>query len=280
MAANPWYASYGYTNANGFISGSVPNNAQLLMEVFSNGSCGTASYSQIFTTANQSVSLGTVSISTATVLATISGTVTNCNNTAVTNGYVILQNGILFDRYALSNTGTYSFTQLICGATSNSITIVGEDISTSQQSLANNYSIVAGNNTIPAISACVLHEQFLNFTINGVSYAYSTPADLFQPQAIGGGSSFYWYFVNNVIELSFTRAGIAQGSTQSLFRFFCPQIPFTPTFNTVNPITVAITEFGPIDSYISGNFTGVIIGPAPANNLYNINCDFRVKRVY
>ncbi len=277
-AATPWYASYGYTNADGFVSGPVPDRSQLVMEVFSNTACGTAAYAQSFTTTTQTVSLGTVNINSGTTVATISGNVINCNNTAVTNGYVIVQNGILLERYPLTNTGTFSFTQLICGGVTNRITLVGEDIATAQQSIAANYTVTSGNNTIPPITACVVREQYLDFTINGSNYSYSTPADLFQPQAVGGGSSFYWYFVNNIIELSFTRAGIAQGSTQSLFKFTCPQIPYTPTFVTVAPITVNITECGPVDSYISGNFTGVIIGPS--NSLYNITCTFRVKRAY
>jgi len=132
---------------------------------------------KIFTTTNTTVSLGTITIPGIGSQAIITGSVTNCSGGTVTNGYIIMLRGNLYERHNLSNTGTYSFSTLLCGNTNN-ITLIGEDITNAQQSNPAVYSLHPGNNVIPNIQACGVNtQQFINYTVNGIAYSFAAPAD-------------------------------------------------------------------------------------------------------
>lgn len=282
QVSNPNSAGYGYTDSAGYVGGAVPNNSTLLLQVFGNNNCNVASYSQTFNTTNVNVSLGAITISTATSLSVISGTVTNCSNAPVTNGFIIIQNGYIFSRHALSATGTYSVNRLLCGTAPNNITLIGEDVTAAQQSNPAVYPIVAGTNTIPTIQACgVSIQQFFNYTINSTGYNYAVPADSLT-LSVAGTSTDYFVYLNNANPNSgtmrFLRTGIAQGSIQNLISFTPSQIPSTSTI--ITPIGVNITEYGVVGQYVAGNFSGVVTGPPPANTVYNVTCNFRIKRTF
>jgi hypothetical protein len=283
LLSNPANAAFGYTDSSGYVGGAVPNNAQLLLEVFGNNGCNVASYSQTFSTTNVNISLGSIAISTASSLSTITGTVTNCSNAAVTNGFVIIQNGYIFTRHALSNTGTYGVTRLLCGTAPNNITLIGEDATTAQQSNPTVYPIVSGANTIPTIQACgVSIQQFVNFTINTTPYTYTAPIDSLTLSGGGTNTEYSIFLANNATSnfgtIRFVRTGIAQGSTQNLLSFLPTQIPLNSTINT--PIGVNITEYGIVGQYLAGNFSGIVTGPPPANTVYNVTCNFRIRRTF
>ncbi|MCY7292119.1 MAG: carboxypeptidase-like regulatory domain-containing protein [Ferruginibacter sp.] len=280
LVSNPNSARYGYTDSAGYVGGAVPNNALLLLEVFGNNGCNVASYSQTFTTTNVNVSLGAITISTATSLSIISGIVTNCSNAPVTNGFIIIQNGYLFSRHALSATGTYSVNRLLCGTAPNNVTLTGEDITAAQQSNPAVYPIVAGVNTIPTIQACgVSIQQFVNYTINSTPYNYSVPTDSLILTGAGSNTDYYVFVGNTTTNngtFRFVRTGIAVGSVQNLISFTPFQIPATSII--LNPIGVNITEYGAVGQYVAGNFSGVVTGPPPTNTIYNVTCNFRIKR--
>ena len=283
VVSNPASFAYGYTDSAGYVSGAVPANAQLLLEVFSNTTCAGTVYSQQVTTTTTNVSLGNITILTANTQAVISGSVTNCSNAPVTNGYIILQTGNTYIRKQLSNTGTYSINLLLCGGATSTVSLTGEDATAGQQSIASTHTISAGNNNIPVIQACgVTTQQFINYTINGTPQSYTAPADSltaylqntvsiwFTRLQQGGGT---WGYIN------FSGAGIAAGSTQSLLDFTCPEISGNTTIGT--PINVNITEYGAAyGQYIAGNFSGVVTGPPPSNTPYNVTCSFRLKKYW
>ncbi len=273
-------AAWGYTDSSGYVAGAVPNNANLLMEVFASYSCTTPIYTQSFTTTNVNISLGIITIPTANNMATLSGTVTNCASTPVTNGYIILKEGSVFIRYPLNNTGAYSFSKIFCSFPQ-SVTLIGEDITNAQQSSNVNFVVIAGINTVGNIQACgITTQQFISYTINGTPYSFTAPVDTFN------------YFNNNQSSISLTgyrpsppsgnvsfsmnNAGISAGSNQNLQSFFPSQI--ADSFRIITPILVNITEYGTIGQYTAGSFTGVFTGASPANTQYNVTCNFRLRR--
>lgn len=81
---------------------------------------------------------------------------------------------------------------------------------------------------------------------------------------------------NNYIEFGYNNAGIGVGTSQNLTAFSASAIVDQTTIPT--PIGVIITEYGAVGDYIAGHFTGTIVGSAPANTPYVINCSFRVRR--
>jgi hypothetical protein len=285
VVSNPWNSRYGYTDSSGYVGGIVPANETLKLEVFTNYSCNSAVFTQEFSTTSSDLSLGNLSVpNTALNQATVTGTINDCNNSPVTNGYLILLSGNVPYRYELSNTGSYSFTKILCSG-AETVTLIGEDISSGQQSTPLSYTLNNGANNVPLIQACgVTTEQFFNYTIDGTPYNYSSPADSFymyvNPQTtpaqitisgsrINSGTSTSGFF-------SFDQPGIAVGSAQNMTSIYLSQITGTTTIN--NTISVNITEYGAVGEFIAGNFSGSITGPSPTFTVYNINGSFRVRR--
>ena len=288
---NPQSYRYGLTDSSGFVAGAVPNNANLKLEVFTQIDCGTAAFTQTFSTTSSNLSLGNLTIpNTTTQTANVSGTVTDCNNAAVSNGYIIMLKNNQYYRYNLSSTGAYNFSNLLCNGNSESVTFIAEDNSSNQQSSPFSYTLNTGNNTVPNIQACgTTTEQFINLNINGIDYNYSSPVDSFSffintqtnPVSISlngsnitqsGGTTIY-----NQTYLQISEANISAGSTQQLMNFNTSHVG-NDTTSITTPINVQITEYGGVGQFIAGNFSGALFGAAPTNTVYNTSCTFRIRR--
>jgi len=285
VVSNPQNHRYGYTDSSGYTGGLVPDNSQLLLEVFSDYTCAGAIFSQNFTTSNAAVSLGIISIPSP-ASATVSGTVVNCSNAAVTNGFVILIKDGVYFRHPISSTGTFSFTTTLCNSNS-TVTLTAEDLVSMQGGSPTTATLVAGNNTITAaLSACGTSlDEFLNYSINGTSYTIVAPPDnliqeannqtnpplIFVSGYVGQAGS-----ITNSASMGFTKTGIAAGSTQTLISFSSRQL--SDSTNLTGNTNVNITEYGAVGEFIAGNFTTTLTGAPPANTAYNITVGFRVRR--
>ena len=272
-------SGYGYTDSSGYVGGAIPGNANLLLEVFSIHSCGTAIYTQNFSSTNINVSLGNITVNTATSSAIVSGTVTNCSNAPVTNGYImILENGWYY-RLPLSSTGAFNFPVLLCNSTSVNVTIIAEDITGGQQSTPLNHTLVIGPNVLGNLQACgTTTQEFITYSIDGgtTSSTLTMPADSVYHSGNGSTiqSSIYGYSPgnpNNQVNFSFSNTGIGVGTTQSLLSFYT-----IATGQGTTTGTITITEYGAVGQFISGNITGTVINSTPTT--YNIVCTFRVRR--
>lgn len=276
-------SGYGFTDSSGYVGGAIPANANLLLEVFTNFGCTTSIYQQTFSTTNVNVSLGNITVPTANHVATVNGTVTTCANTAVTNGYIIVKEGNIFTRYPLNNTGAYSFSKVFCSIPQ-TIILVGEDITNTQQSSPVTYVVNAGTNTVANIQACGTSiGEFVNYTINTTNFSHTFPVDsiiytgtnsleieifAYRP-GVGNGPT---------VNISFDAPGIGLNSLQPLASFIGGNMQQTAI--PVNPILVNITEYGAIGQFVSGTFTGTVREPNPPNTTYNVTCNFRVRRTF
>jgi hypothetical protein len=277
LVSQPSNAGWGYTDSTGYTGGAVPNNANLLLEVLGDWGCNTALYSQTFTTTNVNISLGTITIP-ASNIATVTGNIINCSANAVTNGYIIMnRNGVNY-HYSVSNTGAFSFTAPMCGTTGNNVMFIAEDVTALQQSTGMAYTLTTGTNAIGTLTACgVSTQEYVNYTVNGTPYSFTSPADSIYMTGQGTiGNLFIYAFRSNndFVNMQIDRNGIAVGSVQQLIAFSSNQTQ--PTTTIVSPVSVNITEYGAVGEFIAGNFTGQI-GPPP--NL-NVVCNFRVRRTF
>ena len=284
VVGDPQRAGWGYTDSSGYTGGAVPNNSQLLLEVFSNYSCGTPVYSQAFTTTNQDVSLGIITIPAANV-ATVSGNVINCTAAPVTNGYIImLKDGIGY-RYEIASDGSFSFTTALCTGTA-SIQLVAEDVDALQSGTLQNLTISSGSNAAGTLSACGTSiEQYIYYNINGTDYSITYPGDTiahyvntqttFPVSAVWGGR--FNSGAGNSVNFSFAQSNIVAGSVQSLNSFYASQIPDSSNALTGSPV-VNVTEYGVIGQFIAGNFNCTVTSGPPPGTTYNVTCQFRVRR--
>lgn len=279
---NPFNARVGYTDSTGYVSGLVPDNSNLKLEVFTYQSCTSPAYTQTFTTNNTAVSLGNIVIpNTALNQAAVSGTVTDCNNNPVTAGSIIVLKDNQYFRYGINNDGTYSFTSLLCSGPT-TVTLIATDANSSQQSTPVTANFVNGPVVIPNIQACgISTNQFINYTVNGSNYGFASPVDSFYmvvnpqitPSRIEISAEQFAPGQNGFFTMGFDATGVAVGSTQSISLFYCSQIVDSTTF--VPPFNVNITEYGNIGEFIAGNFAGTING---TTNTYIVNGNFRVRR--
>ncbi len=273
---------HGYTDTSGYLSGPVPANAQLVLVVHSDA-CGNAPYSQNFTTTNVNISLGEIVLPTGNT-ASVSGNVA-CNGTAVTNGYVIMKKDFTNYRYPLSSTGTFNFNTTICGSSA-VVTFIGEDLTAQQAGNLTTFTLIPGPNAVGTLSGCGnAIDEFINYSINGTNYSLTAPADnliqemntqIVPPVIYISGHAGSAGTVTNTANFSFTQTAIAAGSTQTLTNFISRQINDTTSLTSAT--NVNITEYGAVGQFIAGNFTTTVTGAPPANILYNITCNFRVRR--
>lgn len=287
MVSNPLNRATGYTDTAGYVAGLVPDNTQLKMEVFSDASCtATPLYSQVFTTTNTNISLGTIIVNNPAVILNINGTATNCSNASLSQGVAVIKYGYRFYTYPVTN-GLYNINFPVCSTPANvSISIV--DMSNQQSSLPTSYTLNAGNNTIPDIQACgTSAEEYMYYTIDGT------------PSYLATGSYYFLHYISTPPTPPFqtdwfladvTPTQIVYPATLVIERPFslpvisAPLVSFNPRFGGggppfPNPITVYYTEYGNIGQYIAGNFSGTIKNTIN-NAIRNVSCSFRVKRRY
>jgi hypothetical protein len=283
--SNPNSAGYGYTDSSGYTGGAVPNNAQLLLEVFPDWNCGTAIYSQTFTTGSTNISLGTITVNNTSYIANLSGTVTDCNAMPVSNGCVLVSVNQRYYRFAVSNSGTFDFNILMCSPSS-SADIIAEDLTNMQQGTALTVTLNSGSNVLGNLQACGTNTaQFINLTVNGTNYNLTSPADSIMQTGNSGtptsnyGSVYGFGTMQNYINFSYTSTGlISVGAPVNLA--FLSTSYINDSLGITTPIAVNITEYGAVGTgFIAGNFTGILQGAIPPpGGTYNVNCSFRVRR--
>ncbi len=269
----------GYTDSTGFVSGAIPLNSQLVLQVFSDYGCSSSVYSQNITTGTSDINLSNIVIP-AGKLATVTGTVVNCSNAAVSNGSVILvKDGFSF-RYELNGAGRFSFNVTLCNSSSN-VTLIAQDASASQEGTSI-VTLSTGNNALGTLTACgVSTEEFVNYSINGTSYSFTSPADSFAQSADGAiifmiAKSYNGPAIRDAISFNFNNTNIAAGSAQNLLNFQSNKI--NDSSNILSTIPVNITEYGSVGEFISGNFAGTVTGSSPARTPYIVTCSFRMRR--
>lgn len=148
---------YGITNNAGFVSGLVPKNEALVLEVTASSGCYTIVYSQNIGPFATNVSLGNINVTIPiSQFVNFTGTLINCNGAAVSNGYISLS---AIDGYgAFGNTGStgaFSFSVLSCtGSTIASYIYQGTDNTTGQQSSLLSGTNANGTVNLGTLTAC------------------------------------------------------------------------------------------------------------------------------
>jgi hypothetical protein len=268
---------YGYTDQNGYTGGAVPANSSLRLEVIGYTNCNTPFLTHTFNTTNTNISLGNIIVNTIS-FTTISGTVTNCANATVTNGFVMFKNGYRYDHIPVVS-GAFTYATLLCTSPA-SFSIIAEDETNAQQSVEQSYAINQGNNAIGNIQACGLGtQQFINFAVNNTNGVFAVPADITEQLSTLNSSVFIKGTRpgnNDYVHFNFTNNSIGANSIQQVNFFNTSYI--NDSLSVPVPVPVNITEYGAIGQFIAGNFTGTFKGAPPANISYSVTVNFRVRR--
>ena len=144
----------GYTDNEGTVSGLIPANETLVLKVFDQ--CHEIIYTSNIGPFSGDVNLGNIIITTSPGQPniTVSGNAVDCNNIAVTNGYVMVNNGTNYFSAPL-NKGNFTITFPVCTGMNNLIKLYIIDDGNSRQSEVQIININNGNQNIGQITACI-----------------------------------------------------------------------------------------------------------------------------
>jgi len=273
--------AYGYTNSLGFVSGAVPDNATLNIEVIMNP-CNTTIYSQVVNTFSAPISLGTIIVTTPYInTATITGTVVDCMGVPVSNGFAsVISSTGLASIVATNASGGFNTSLILCSLPD--LATVGAYDMSSMLGNITTVSLNAGINNLGTLSACGTPVQFINWssTVGATTTNYSImePTGDFNAvysgtlmTSISGGDS---NIIGSLQYINFTFDGLDDVvGAHNLLSF---QDHVDPNSIAGAAIPVMLTNYQPIGGFISGNFSGIITGGVIPSR--TVTCSFSVKR--
>jgi hypothetical protein len=249
------YPVMGYTNTDGQVSGLIPANVPMVLNVY--GSYYSCSENTIYYTS----SIGPFSTNTtlppivinnsANVLSSnVVGTLLKCNNTNVTNGYVALKRSGSYSIAPVTN-GTFSFNELYCPSNA-SFTLKGFDVENLQQTDSINYNFVAPVTTIGNLQACNSIDEFISYQIDNQTTVFILE-NLYGSSSQGQGMSVGGSGANS--------GAYIWGSTSLPGTYTTSQFQMEGSFGfigstTTNTLQFNLNQFGAIGEYIDMTFSG------------------------
>jgi hypothetical protein len=251
----------GYTNNNGQISGLVPANQTIVLNVYPDYySCNSSNV--IYTssigpfTANTTLPNIVINNSPTTVSSTVVGNLVKCDNTAVTNGYVILNRAGGYSVSPVTN-GAFSFNEIYCPSNTQ-FTLKGFDLDNLQQTDSIAYNFTAPITTIGNLQACTAVDEFISYQVDG-------GAPLFLIQQVSGGASQQGSINQNSLYLSgfggngglyiWGSTNVPGIYTTAQFSMEGSGVGFISSTST-NTLQFNLSQFGAVGQYIDMTFSG------------------------
>jgi len=168
--ANAIYPRVGYSNGNGEICGLIPANESLTMEIID--PCGSPISTSTIGPFSADTNLGVITIP-ALQTVTVTGSLLDCNNDPVTDGYVILESGSYVNQdyinmsYTVTN-GTFTFTTLACNSLGN-FTLEGIDNNGFQTTGVVSYTFTPPTTNIGNLIACTNITEYITYQLDNGS---------------------------------------------------------------------------------------------------------------
>jgi hypothetical protein len=270
----------GYTDSLGQVNGLVPANENLMLQVLDE--CGVTVYSQNIGPFSQNTNLGNITVGNSTSsVVTIQGTLIDCNNAPVSNGYALISYSNMVRYAGTNNKGEFSMTFITCSAIQSTVDIFGVDLVSLQQGPTVTISISSTGVNTGNIFACgTLASEYIKFDLDGTQHNLIN----------SGMDSFYVYTYPGPIPLFTTSASGSQFGTYISFEFNHNQaagtFPMTRLLLSnsagcvlVQPFNINLTNYPQnIGEFYEGNFSGQFKDSVSLGSLHNINCTFRMKK--
>lgn len=274
----------GYTDSQGHITGIVPSNESLLVEVLD--ACGNIAFSTNAGPLTQNTDLGNVILSSSTqAVVTVRGKLVSCSNEPVSDGYAIIN----FDnqiRYASTDAnGDYTASFMYCPSSPSSaeVTAVDNGHGTQQVSTAV-VNITAPYTELTDIVTCGDSPfEYLNYSIDGTNYYWTRAMSFnwFGQQNINGLTSFQ---VDNLGMGGLYRVWTAFVAGQGLGTFPIESISATDMITTSNILTYTgqptftFTKYAAsYPDYFEGSFTVQYYFQDSPSVLHSMNGTFKIQ---
>jgi hypothetical protein len=281
-AAGTYYGSaHGYTDSLGQMKGPVPANMPLILEIA--GACGNIAYSQNIGPYNESVSLGTVTLSSSTPsIVTIKGKLTNCGGTNVANGFAIVSVNNMVHNAKVDATGNFTTNYVLCNTNNVNVQVLGVDDGAQQQGNSISAPVTAPVTDIGTVSACgTSATQSIDYTVDGVTrhFQATDSTTAYSIDTTGTVGDFTYILISNNINdyLEFEMNSTAPTpGTYALTRLGTQAYMNT---TLVKPFNVNLTSYAQsVGQFYEGNFSGQF--KDALNATHTITCTFRVRRTH
>ncbi len=265
---------YPYTDNNGVLEAIMPRNyafniagADACNNFFSIGNYGP------FTV---DTDLGDIVFNAPSIpQATYNGTVVNCSNAIVSNGYVRYRNGY-YDYYVPTDAnGNFSFNFLNCSNVTN-FTLTAYDMDGLQQGLSQTVTFSTGTVNLGNVSSCgSAIDEYIQYQVDGgntirlesVGIEYNTPMFVYGTDFAGDYS------------FNFQCAPISGTGSFPILNGLQIQILSNSYYTASNfsGLTHVVTNYPAIGGYIEGTLNGSFIDDATSVS-HTVNCSYRIKR--
>lgn len=273
----------GITNTDGVFAGKVPANKTLQLKIYNK--CHTLLHTQNIGPFTSTTDLGAITVNSSMTQVTISGTVMNCFNAPVINGFVSLKLENIYYNMPVSN-GSFTKSLTRCSDESVTATMVAYDGSTQSSGQEVNLSVSGNSVNAGTLMACgATEDTYIRYTLDGVNYQILPSMDTVRYFSSPSPNSST---LLNMIEGHRT----GQPFEELVIFFKSPEVPGSyPVLSCEfyfggEPLVyfkngnfnIDVTEYGTTSgSYVTGTFSGTVRNP-DGTKLLPLTCSFRVKR--
>ena len=271
-------SAYGYTDSLGHVSGLVPANESLLVEILD--PCYNVAYTQTLAALTQNTDLGIITVAASSYLNTFKGKLLNCSGLPVTNGYALISINNLVRYAAVDSVGNFDIKFITCASSATTAQVIAVDNATQQQSAVSTVTLTTPLTNVGSITACGSSSaQYINYTLDGTAYSLtSTANDSMTAYTAGQGGINTTYIMGN------------SNSSSNYINFSSPAGATGPfpiqqfsvqNFNNVTliqPFNVTFTQFAStVGSFYEGSFSGSF---TDSTITHTISTSFRVRRSF
>jgi hypothetical protein len=276
---------YGYTDTLGQVSGLVPANEALVLEVLD--PCGNAVYTQNVGPFTQNTNIGVITVSNpaSTSILTITGQLNNCSSTAVTNGYALINYENVTRYAAVNSSGQFTVSFLKCSGGPATCEVLGVDQTAQQQGASVTVTITTPVTNTGTIVACgVSAAQFINYTVDGNNYSLTSAAnDSLMAYTYGGqttGSFSTWMSGLRVSNGDNIYFGFNHTAATGTYPLNSISVQNFDSLTIVQPSNVTLTVYpAAVGGFFEGTFTGKFKEIASPLIIHNVNGSFRLRRL-
>ncbi len=256
-----------WSNGNGEICGLIPANETLTMEIID--PCGNPISTTTIGPFSSDTDLGVITIP-ALQTVTVTGTLLDCNNDPVTDGYVILESGsyanqdYIYMNYIVTN-GTFSFTTMVCNPLGN-FTLEGIDNTGFQTTGVVNYTFTPPTTNIGNLVSCNAISEYVSYQIDNdpIVLVSNINANYYNPNysiTAGDSSSNFIYISINANPGTYTHGsgngggnGSGNGGGNLTMGIMPEQIDYSQPVNIT--ATVNTNPLANVGDYIDITFGG------------------------
>lgn len=275
QVTSPTYgARMSYTDSAGVVSGLIPKGQLLQLKVISN--CGSVLAGANVGPALADQDLGTLTVTSDMGSLTFSGTVVDCNGTAVDSGFVnIAVDGLSYG--GAVRKGAFSVHVARCLISTTTAMLVAGDYKTQQQGSDISLSVDTGKVDAGQLTACgTTFDEYISVTVDGKVYTVSSPPDSVM-YYVSGISSNFWatYKTGTGNSMDFGIDNLSATGTYNISYFFLN----TPDRNFLQTGTMQcdISQYGNVSEFILGSLSGTVRDTVTRVN-YPMTGNFKVKR--